>query len=392
MMPDLRRCFVLLWLWPLITAQASEHAPAVPEKVEVDILRPEVLARLVNLPEERESMADIAGRTAAERLAALEREHGGEALFTHSHSRSEVENIHRYSAACRMPLAGRWRLAAVGKREFYAINFPDSGAQISADLARLELRGEWVRDPRFMIEVGLEPYTGTATGLGTAVAMRWSAGDEWQLAFTGYTHRPWDESVYGVESDGHATGCRLWLSGWPLSRIWCLADIGAEEYDVNESASEEDAGWSWEGGLRCGWAIWRQPHKVAGAGFLDRSGRGNEAVENGFHLFAAGRWQEHKAPADFTSVPYIARSSDLRIGLEWRQTAGKHLAWIISGYIGEDQERLIPWRRLYGAQARLFLFSDRGERLWMGWEMNSESGTAVGGRTMLFEWGLNLDF
>ncbi|MCX7934430.1 MAG: hypothetical protein N3A66_04125, partial [Planctomycetota bacterium] len=248
-----------------------------------------------------------------------------------------------------------------------------------------------IRD-RFMVEVGIEPYAGAADGLAGAAAVRWSAGDTWQFALSAFAHRPWDESTYGVESAGHVSGCRLGLSGWPFSRLWCLGDIGIENYAAEKGRGEEDGGHAWEGGLRCGLALWRQPNRVAGAGFLDRGGRGDEAVENGFHLFVAGRWQEHDAPADFLAVPYIERSRDLRTGLEWRQTAGKRLAWLISGYVGEDQERLIPWRRLYGAQARIFFFPGQRSRLWAGWEMNSESGTAVGGRTVLLEWGINLNF
>lgn len=379
-------------LWPALALRAGENADAIPEKVGLEIIRPEVLDRLLALSKERKDLPDDLLRTAADRLVALEKEHGSEALFTHSQSRSHFESIDRNWTACRIPLTGRWRLAAVGKREFYAINFPDSGERISADLARLEIRGEWARDPRFLIEAGVEPYGGTAAGLAAAAAVRWSAGDEWQFALAAFAHRPWDDSAYAVDSEGHVNGWRLWLSGWPHSRLWCLADIGAETYTVSERAGETDGGCSWEGGLRCGWAIWRQPNKVAGAGFLERSARGDEAIEDGFHLFAAGRWKEHEAPADFTAVPYIDRSSDLRTGMEWRQTAGKHMAWIVSGYIGEDQERLIPWQRLYGMQARIFLIPTQGSRLWAGWEMNSESGTAVGGRTVLLEWGVNLDF
>jgi hypothetical protein len=337
-----------------------------------------------------------AGRTGnpeEDRRGELWHENGPETLFVHSQSRSRTESIERDWLSGRAPLPGKWRMAAVAERSFFCINERNSPVRREADLTRIELRGEWVRDPKLRVWMGGELHQGSAEGGGPEAGIVWSPVAKVETRISAWAGRAWDESTDAVRQDGIRHGGDALLTWKPWDRLAVALDGAAGAYSAEGQGSLEDrfAGRRFEGGVRVDAAIWK-PGSLLGAGFLDRTASADEGLESGVFLFGSARRQVHEMPHAFTAVAVIEESEERTLGGEWRQPLGRRFGAVAGVFVGQDQERDISWPELYGMQARLLAFPGGHARLWAGWELASDSGTATGGRTATVEWGLNLEF
>jgi hypothetical protein len=329
-----------------------------------------------------------------ERMQALRRENAPQLLGEHSRSRSHLESIRRDTVAGRGPLPGKWRLAAAAERDFFSLNFRNSGAAREADLARADILLEWVRDADLRLGVGITAYEGTADGGGGEIDAFWRPAAACETRLRLYAGQPWADDTYAVDADGNNDGVLLAAGGPVGSRLAWSADAQALWHHVGEDARGGGgfAGHEAQGGLRLDVFAWRDPRRSFGRGFLDRQARNDDGMEPGINVFGSIRRRTQDRPGRDIDIPVIESSADARVGVEWRQALGRRFGWWTGAFVGQDRERGIPWRSLWGANARAFwLLGDRG-RLWAGWEVASESGTAVGGRTATASWGANWDF
>ncbi len=318
-----------------------------------------------------------------------------EVLYDTTARWSSEERITEHSALGVVTVNDRLRLSAGARRSFFVLNQKQADDE-KVTLTTFSLGADWRLLPRLRLVSGLSAYTGRdARGVGADLACVWEVDDNLSLRLGGKIFQPWIDNTLAVDNDGRFHNLAASLNLRLTPRLSGTLDAGRWWYGVGERAPGGRArqAWRFDWGASLRYAIWHNPERVFGNGFLERSGEYEDSFSPGLFVYAACRRDTYHPRVRVPLVPVIAKSLDLRAGLAYNAALNRHWGLQAGAYAGHDTLREIPWRKLYGWNARL-IFAPRGSvRVWCEYRMDGASGSAVAnGREQTLAIGANFNF